>query len=157
MTRWNLARIWELQAVSISLIFALTRPPRALLPRGPRSTSPRTRPLKERASHARPVERRRAKKRLPWPTYAMDRPCQRASYLGLLLPFAAGPGQAGSAAWPGVYFKVGQLSLSNLPRYSAFLEFFCKGTQGAPCGCSRSLSERSLKYRRYPSYTSINK
>jgi len=36
--------------VSISLIFALTRPPRALLPRGSRSTSARTLPLKDKAA-----------------------------------------------------------------------------------------------------------
>ena len=39
-----------------------------------------------------------------------------------------------------------------LPRYSTFLEFFGKGTQGGPCECSRPLAERSL---RYPSYTNF--
>ena len=42
--------------------------------------------------------------------------------------------------------------VANLPRYSTFLEFFGKGTQGGPCECSRPLAERSL---RYPSYTNF--
>ena len=44
------------------------------------------------------------------------------------------------------------VQLSNLPPYSAFLEFFCRGPRGGPCGCRRSLAERSLKY---PSYTNF--
>ena len=48
------------------------------------------------------------------------------------------------------FSKMGQVA--NLPRYSTFLEFFGKGTQGGPCECSRPLAERSLKY---PSYTNL--
>ena len=43
--------------------------------------------------------------------------------------------------------------VANLPRYSAFLEFFSKGTQGGPCECSRPLAERSLKYPSYTNFT----
>ena len=125
--------------MSISLIFALTRPPRALLPRGSRSTSPRTLPLKERAAHARPVEHRRAKIRLPWPRYDPWTAHASARLIwGCWCNLRRG------------FSKVSQVA--NLPRYSTFLEFFGKGTQGGPCECSRPLAERSL---RYPSYTNF--
>ena len=55
--------------------------------------------------------------------------------------------------WCGLRRRFSKVSqVANLPRYSTFLEFFGKGTQGGPCECSRPLAERSL---RYPSYTNF--
>ena len=49
-----------------------------------------------------------------------------------------------SAAWPDTNIQVGTNSQFTPP--------LDRGTQGGPCGCSRPLAERSLKY---PSYTNL--